>query len=56
MCEICEKLRKRALTQVGLDKMLDKIDEQFKEILELKNKLEHISEVALAPLEVSDNE
>ena len=47
MCEICEKLRKRALTQVGLDKMLDKIDEQFKEILQLKDKLELINEAVL---------
>ena len=79
MCEICfdgscsnpynhpeaHELSLANLTQVGLDKMLDKIDEQFKEILQLKNKLEHISEVALAidsnsqnfdecPLEVSD--
>ena len=70
MCEICfdgscsnpynhpeaHELSLANLTQVGLDKMLDRINEQHSTILQLENKLEHISEVALAPLEVSDNE
>ena len=68
MCEICfdgscsnpynhpeaHELSLANLTQVGLDKMLDKIDEQFKLIRLLENKLEHISGVALADNLCSD--
>ena len=71
MCEICfdgscsnpynhpeaHELSLANLTQVGLDKMLDRINEQHSTILQLENKLEHISEVALMPLdEVDTNE
>ena len=58
MCEICNdgdcsnpynhpeayELSLANLTQEGLDKMFDKIDEQSKEILQLKNKLEHMAQ------------